>query len=61
MVKQSPYHPDYGLPHEVRVSVLVDIGTRPVRQVALDHNIGVSTIYRWRKEMERIDGNVPPV
>jgi hypothetical protein len=24
-----------------------------VKQVALDRNIGVSTIYRWRKEMEK--------
>jgi hypothetical protein len=43
----SPYHPEYGLPHDVRVSVLVDLGRQ------LDRNIGVSTIYRWRKEMEK--------
>jgi transposase len=52
-MKHNPFHPDYGLPHEYRKVVLVDIGTRPVRQVALDRNIGVSTIYRWRKEMEK--------
>ena len=51
----NSYHPDYGLPHEVRVSVLVDIGTQPVRKVALDRNIVVSTIYRWRKDMEKTD------
>jgi len=51
-MKHNPFHPDYGLPHEYRKVVLVDLGTRPVRQVALDRNIGVSTIYRWRKEME---------
>jgi transposase len=52
-MKRNPFHPDYGLPHEYRKVVLVDIGTRPVRQVAMDRNIGVSTIYRWRKEMEK--------
>jgi len=57
METKNPYHPDYGLPHSYRVSVLMDLMSRSVEQVAEDHSLSVRTIYKWRKDMREANGN----
>jgi transposase-like protein len=56
METKNPYHPDYGLPHSYRVSVLMDLMSRSVEQVAEDHSLSVRTIYKWRKDMRKTNG-----
>ena len=49
----SPFHPDYGLPQDYRLRVLRTAEQTSPAQAAEIHNIGLSTIYRWRAVMRR--------
>lgn len=48
---QPPFHPDYGLPQDYRVTVLRTAEQTSPSQAAEIHNVGVSSIYRWRAAM----------
>jgi hypothetical protein len=47
----SPYHPDYGLPQDLRITILRTAEQTSPATAAKTHNVAVSTIYRWRKVM----------
>ena len=47
----SPYHPDYGLPQDLRITILRTAEQTSPAKAAKTHNVAVSTIYRWRKVM----------
>ena len=47
----SPYHPDYGLPQDLRITILRTAEQTNPATAAETHNVAVSTIYRWRKVM----------
>ena len=49
----TPFHPDYGLPQDHRLQVLRTAEQTSPAQAAEIHNIGLSTIYKWRKVMRR--------
>jgi transposase len=57
METKNPYHPDYGLPHSHRMAILMELMAKSPKQVAEDHNLAVGTIYRWRKDMRKANGN----
>lgn len=42
-------HPDYGLPDEVRLTILRDAEALGVKRAALLHKVSDTIIYRWRK------------
>jgi transposase len=45
-------HPDYGLDHATRLLVLQDAEIMGVRSAALIHNVGIASIYVWRKRYD---------
>jgi hypothetical protein len=47
----TPFHPDYGLPQPYRNTILRTAEQTSPAQAAETHNVGVSTIYRWRAIM----------
>ena len=47
----SPYHPDYGLPQDLRITILRTAEQTSPATAAETHNVAVSTIYRWRAVM----------
>jgi len=47
----SPFHPDYGLPQDLRLTILRTAEQTDPATAAKTHNVGVSTIYRWRAIM----------
>ena len=47
----SPFHPDYGLPQPYRLRVLRTAEQTSPAEAAEIHNVGVSTIYKWRAVM----------
>ena len=48
---QNPYHPDYGLPQDLRLTILRTAEQTNPATAAKTHNVGISTIYRWRAVM----------
>ena len=48
---QNPFHPDYGLPQSLRTTILRTAEQTSPAQAAETHNVGVSTIYKWRAIM----------
>jgi len=48
----NPFHPDYGIPHFVRVSVVQDLRDKTVREVAITRRFSTASIYRWRKALK---------
>lgn len=46
------YHPDYGLPDPYRVRALDLARMTSVAYASKRLNVSVSSIYRWRKDME---------
>lgn len=51
MKEQLPYHPKYGLPDAFRFKVLADAANTSIREAARVHNVGESTIYKWKKHL----------
>jgi len=49
--KPNPFHPDYGLPQPYRELILRTAEQTDPATAAKTHNVGVSTIYRWRAIM----------
>lgn len=49
-------HPDYGLPDEVRLTILKDAEAIGVRRAAQTHRVSETVIYNWRKRLEAVDG-----
>jgi len=47
----SPYHPDYGLPQPHRLKVLHLADQTNPATAAETYNVGLSTIYNWRRAM----------
>ena len=45
-------HPDYGLPDEVRLTILRDAEALGVKRAALLHRVSSTIIYRWRKRLK---------
>lgn len=46
------WHPDYGVPTKHRMKVLNTADRDGVTKAAEIYNVGVSTIYHWRKKVE---------
>ena len=44
------YHPDYGLPNNVRLHAVYESYALCPKRAAVNNNVGLSTIYRWRKD-----------
>lgn len=44
---RDPFHPDYGLPVELRLAAIRLAEQLPKRQVAQHFNIALSTLYLW--------------
>jgi hypothetical protein len=49
---KNPFHPDYGIPHSVRVLVVADLDTSTVKEVAVAHRFSTASLYRWRKALK---------
>lgn len=49
------YHPDYGLSDEVRIRALRDAKEMHISLAAQKNRVAISTIYKWRKDMEKKD------
>jgi hypothetical protein len=49
----APFHPDYGLPQDLRITILRTAEQTNPATAAKTHNVGVSTIYKWRAVMRR--------
>jgi hypothetical protein len=47
----SPFHPDYGLPQPHRLKVLHLADQTNPATAAETYNVGLSTIYNWRRIM----------
>lgn len=52
MTNNNVYHPDYGLPNEIRICALRDAKEMHISLAAQKNRVAVSTIYKWRKDME---------
>ena len=50
-MRDNPFHPYYGLPHSMRQEAVKDAETAPMAVVAERHNVGVSTLYKWKKAL----------
>ena len=46
------WHPDYGVPTPHRMKVLREADRSGILKAAEMYNVGVSTLYRWRKRVE---------
>ena len=46
------YHPDYGLPDDVRMTILKDAAVIGVKRAARAHGVSTTVIYNWRKQLE---------
>jgi transposase len=46
------WHPDYGVPTPHRMKVLREADRSGILKAAEMYNVGVSTLYRWRKKVE---------
>lgn len=46
------FHPDYGLPNEVRLTILKDAEALGVKRAARAHGVSEQVIYNWRKKLE---------
>jgi transposase-like protein len=47
------YHPDYGLPDEVRLRAVFDAKAMKVKTAAKTNKVSVASIYKWRKKLEQ--------
>jgi hypothetical protein len=43
------FHPDYGLPDELRLAAIKDAEIIGVKQSAVLHRVSEPSIYKWRK------------
>lgn len=48
---RPPFHPDYGLPQQHRLKVLSLADQTNPATAAKTYNVGLSTIYTWRRVM----------
>jgi transposase-like protein len=46
------YHPDYGLPDEMRLKAVRDAQLTEVKVSAQINRVSASSIYKWRKRAE---------
>lgn len=46
-----PYHPDYGLPNDIRGRAVLMSIQYGVKRAATEYNVSLSTIYKWRADM----------
>jgi transposase-like protein len=53
VTNNSVYHPDYGLPDEVRIRALRDAEEMHINLAAQKNRVAMSTLYKWRKDMKR--------
>ena len=55
MEKQSlQYHPDYGLPDEIRLRAIKDARVMEVKLAAKKNRVSSASIYKWRKRLEEV-------
>ena len=47
---RSPYHPDYGLPDDLRREALRTADLVSVRVAASIYRVSETTIYNWRRD-----------
>ena len=46
------YHPDYGLPDELRLRAVFDAKAMKVKTAAETNNVSVASIYKWQKRLK---------
>jgi transposase-like protein len=46
------YHPEYGLPDEIRLRAVFDAKAVNVKAAAETNNVSVASIYKWRKKLK---------
>lgn len=46
-----PYHPDYGLPNDIRGRAVLMSIQYGAKRAATECNVSISTIYKWRADM----------
>jgi transposase-like protein len=50
------YHPEYGLPDEIRLRAVFDAKAVNVKAAAETNNVSVASIYKWRKRLGETNG-----
>jgi hypothetical protein len=50
------YHPDYGLPDDVRLRAVFDSKAMKVKAAAKTNRVSVASIYNSRKKLEQDNG-----
>jgi len=50
------YHPDYGLPDELRLRAVFDAKAMKVKTAAETNNVSVASIYKWQKRLKETNG-----
>lgn len=46
---RNPFHPEYGLPDDMRREVLRTAELLSVRMAASIHRVSVASVYNWRR------------
>jgi transposase-like protein len=52
-VSDFPYHESYGLTDEVRLTVIETAKAVGCAHAARIHNVGVSTVYQWMRDLRK--------
>jgi transposase-like protein len=50
---KEKYHPDYGLPNDIRHDAVVMAALTTVKTAADHYNVSPNTLYRWRKDLKK--------
>jgi transposase len=48
-MKRNPFHPDYGLPDDLRLEALRTADLVSVRMAASMYRVSTTSIYNWRR------------
>lgn len=48
------YHPEYGLPDEIRIKAVRDAQVTDVKMSAKINRVSTVSIYKWRKRLEEV-------
>lgn len=51
---QLGYHPEYGLPDEIRIKAINDARIWGVKIAAEKNKVSVPALYKWRKRAEDV-------
>jgi transposase-like protein len=48
------YHPEYGLPDELRMKAVREAEQGQVKHSATKNRVSIGSIYKWRKRMQEL-------